>query len=67
MANTESVECFQNIEVNVWIKNILIGVLKLDSFEIHIKPRICIFICTKYLMHKIIYKASVIYFTNGSN
>jgi len=32
LANTEFVDCFQNVEGNVWIKNILSGVLKLDSF-----------------------------------
>jgi hypothetical protein len=26
--------------------NILLDILKVDSFEIHIKPMICIFTCT---------------------
>ena len=43
-------------------KNILLGILKLDNFEIHLKPMICMFTCTEYLMFKITYKAS-----NGSN
>jgi len=32
LANTESIDCFQNIDGNVWKKNNLSGASKLDSF-----------------------------------